>query len=126
MDGLVNELIAPPKDWLSGGATKTAFPQGTKVTGVALNGVTAVVNLTGTLIGKASDQASSQVMEQVSAQLFSTLSVAASSGSTGQGVQSVEVVVNGKPWTPPDGQGARCRRRPGGPRRPGRAIGSTT
>jgi hypothetical protein len=59
--------------------------------------VTAVVNLTGTAIGKASDG----VMAQVSAQLLSTLSGAAPTGSTGQGVQSVEVVVNGKPWTPP-------------------------
>ena len=26
MDGLVNDLITPPGDWLSGGATTTAFP----------------------------------------------------------------------------------------------------
>jgi len=97
MDGLVSELMAPPADWLSHEATRTAFPQKTKVSNVTLNGVTAVVNLTGTAIGKASDG----VMAQVSAQLLSTLSGAAPTGSTGQGVQSVEVVVNGKPWTPP-------------------------
>jgi Lipoprotein LpqB beta-propeller domain/Sporulation and spore germination len=97
MDGLVSELMAPPADWLSHGATRTAFPQKTKVSNVTLNGVTAVVNLTGPAIGKASDG----VMAQVSAQLLSTLSGAAPTGSTGQGVQSVEVVVNGKPWTPP-------------------------
>jgi hypothetical protein len=100
MEGLVSELIAPPGDWLSGGATRTAFPQKTKVSNVALNGVTAVVYLTGTAIGKAGNT----VMAQLSAQLLSTLSGAAPSGSTGQGVQSVEVVVNGKTWTPLDGQ----------------------
>lgn len=101
MDGLVNELIAPPADWLSAGATKTAFPPKTKVSSVGLDGVTAVVNLTGTAIAKASPR----VMAQVSAQLLSTLSVAAPSDSHGQGVQSIEVVVNGKPWVPPHGQG---------------------
>jgi len=101
MDGLVNELIAPPTDWLSGGATKTAFPPKTKVSSVGLDGVTAVVNLTGTDIAKASPQARAQI----SAQLLWTLRVAAPSDSHGQGVQSVEVVVNGKPWFPPHGQG---------------------
>ena len=100
MDGLVNELIAPPNDWLSG-ATKTAFPAKTKVSGVTLEGVTAVVDLTGAAIGKAGPD----VMQQVSAQLLSTLSGAAPSGSNGQAVKSVEAVVNGKPWAPPDGQG---------------------
>lgn len=99
MEGLVNKLIAPPPDWLSAGATKTAFPPKTKVTSVGLDGVTAVVNLTGTDIAKASPQ----VRAQISAQLLWTLS--APSGSPGQRVQSVEVVVNGKPWIPPHGQG---------------------
>ena len=106
MDGLVSELIAPPGDWLSGGATRTAFPEKTKVSNVTLDGVTAVVNLTGTAIGKdaalVGPATGSGVMAQVSAQLLATLSGAAPSGSTGEGVQSVEVVVNGKPWTPPD------------------------
>ena len=31
MNGLVTDLITPPEDWLSGGATKTAFPTGTKI-----------------------------------------------------------------------------------------------
>jgi hypothetical protein len=99
MDGLVNELIAPPTDWLSG-ATKTAFPQKTKVSDVGLDGVTAVVNLTGAAIAKAGPD----VMRQVSAQLLSTLSDAVPSGSNGQGVKSVEVVVNGNPWVPPGAQ----------------------
>lgn len=101
LDGLVNELIAPPGDWLSGGATLTAFPKGTKVAAVTLDGVTPVVNLTGTAIGKAGDD----VMARVSAQLFWTLSNAQSC-STSQQVQSVEVIVNGKPWIPPNGQGS--------------------
>ena len=102
MDGLVNELIAQPEDWLSSGATTTAFPAKTKVSGVTLDGgVTAVVNLTGTAIGKADND----VMEQVWAQLWWTLNGVAPSGSTGPGVQSVEVVVNGKAWTLPNGQG---------------------
>jgi hypothetical protein len=102
MDGLVNELITPPTDWLSAGATKTAFSPKTKVSSVVLDGVTAVVNLTGTAIGKASSDV--DVMQQVSAQLLSTLTGAAPSASNGQGVQSVEVVVNGKAWSPPDSQ----------------------
>ena len=107
MDRLVNELIVPPAgDWLSGGATQTAFPKGTKVSGVTLDGVTAVVNLTGTAIGKADDDR----MRQVSAQLLWTLSVNASNGSNGQGVQSVEVTVNGKSW--PEGQGNPVQSKP--------------
>jgi Lipoprotein LpqB beta-propeller domain/Sporulation and spore germination len=101
MDGLVNELISPPPDWLSFGATTTAFPAKTKVSGVVLDGgVTAVVNLTGAAIGKAS----ADVMQRVSAQLLLTLSGAVPSVSNGQAVQSVEVVVNGKPWSPPGSQ----------------------
>ncbi len=115
MDGLVNELITPPGDWLSG-ATKTAFPPKTKVSDVTFDGVTADVNLTGAAIGKASGAAvgtaGSVVMQQVSAQLLSTLSGAAPTGSTNQGVQSVEVVVNGKPWIPPKGQGNPVQRTP--------------
>jgi hypothetical protein len=104
MTGLVNELITPPpSDWLSEGATVTAFPPKTTVTGVTVDGgVTAVVNLMGAAIGKAAaGPAGNEVMERVSAQLLSTLS----SGSTSAGVQSVEVVVNGHQWIPPDGQG---------------------
>jgi hypothetical protein len=100
MNGLVSDLISPPDDWLSGGATKTALPHGTKISSVTLDGVTAVVNLTGTVIAKAGDP----VMEQVSSQLVATLSGALQSGS-GQSVQSVEVEVNGKAWSPPRSEG---------------------
>ena len=98
MSGLVSDLITPPADWLSG-ATKTALPPGTKISSVTLDGVTAVVDLSGA-IAKASDA----TMGQVSSQLLATLSGALQSGS-GQTVQSVEVEVNGKPWSPQDSPG---------------------
>ena len=95
MNGLVKDLITPPTDWLSDGATKTAFPAKTKVSSVTLDGGTAVVNL-----GRRHRQGQrNDVMQQVSAQLLWTLLGAAPSGSSGQAVQSVEVVVNGKPWS---------------------------
>jgi hypothetical protein len=94
MHGLVQDLITPPADWLSDGATKTAFPKGSKIADVTLNGVTAVVNLTGNVT-----KANNTVLQQVSAQLWSTLST--QSGANGQAVQSIEVLLNGKPWPPP-------------------------
>ena len=95
MDGLVYDLINPPTDWLSrGGATNTAFPPKTKTVGdVTLNGGTAAVNLGGA-IGKAP---SYKLLQQVSAQLLYTLT---GSGQSGPAVQSVELSVNGKPWSP--------------------------
>jgi Lipoprotein LpqB beta-propeller domain/Sporulation and spore germination len=99
LNGLVSDLISPPKDWLSGGATKTALPAGTKISSVNLDGVTAVVNLTGTIA-----KANNKTMVDVSAQLLWTLRPAQSQ-ATAQAVQSVEVEVNGKPWIPPGSQG---------------------
>jgi Lipoprotein LpqB beta-propeller domain/Sporulation and spore germination len=99
MNGLVSDLISPPDDWLSGGATRTALPRGTKISSVTLDGVTAVVSLTGA-IAKVGDP----IMERVSAQLLGTLSGALQSGA-GQTVQSVEVQVNGKTWSPPRNDG---------------------
>jgi hypothetical protein len=95
MKGLVQDLITQPKDWLADGATKTAFPPGTKLmSDVMLDGDTAAVDL-----GGAITRASTPVLEQVSAQLFSTLS----GSSQGQPlVQSVELLQDGKPWSPPD------------------------
>lgn len=99
MNGLVRDLITPPSDWLSEGATRTAFPAGTKLSGVSLNGgATAIVNLAGTIA-----KASVPVKQQLSAQLLSTLSGAVHNGQT---VQSVELEVNGKPWIPPGNQGS--------------------
>ncbi|HEX9042191.1 MAG TPA: LpqB family beta-propeller domain-containing protein [Trebonia sp.] len=101
MNGLVQDLITPPEDWLSGGATKTALPPGTKIGGVTVDGVTAVVNLTGTI---AKDGGDNDVLQRVSSQLLETLSGAGQGGSAGQGVQSVEVELNGKSWYPPGSQ----------------------
>ncbi len=99
--GLVNDLISPPKDWLSGGATRTAFPAGTKISGVTIDGPTAIINLGGT-IAKTSKSSLTEVMQQVSSQLLWTLLSATQSG---QAVQSVEVELDGKPWIPPKAQG---------------------
>jgi hypothetical protein len=99
MDGLVDDLINQPNDWLAvGGATKSAFPAGTKLIGdVTLSGVTAVVNLGGAIA-----KASWSVMLQVSGQLLRTLSGV---GQGAQAVQSIEVLQNGKPWSPNGLQG---------------------
>jgi hypothetical protein len=101
MNGLVQDLITPPKDWLSGGATKTALPAGTKISGVTVDGVIAIVNLTGAIAKDATDN---DLMQQVSSQLLWTLSGSGQSGSTGA-VQSVQVEVNGHAWLPPGSQG---------------------
>jgi hypothetical protein len=109
LGGLVHDLISPPRDWLSEGATKTAFPPKTRIGSVTLDGVTAVIDLEGTAIAKAN----SQMMQQVSAQLLLTLK--SGSGQSGQAVQLIQVEVNGKQWpsasqlqghsaeSPPDG-----------------------
>ena len=104
MNGLVQDLITPPADWLSGGATKTALPAGTKISGVTVDGVTAVVNLTGSIAKISDATALNEVMQQVSSQLLWTLSGAGQGGLSRAGVQSVQVELNGKPWYPPGSQ----------------------
>jgi hypothetical protein len=95
MDGLVYDLIHPPGDWLSRGATSTSFPRKTTTIGdVTLNGGTAAVNLGGAITKGATDK----LLQQVSAQLLWTL---IGSGGSGPAVQSVQLSVNGKPWSPP-------------------------
>jgi hypothetical protein len=95
MKGLVEDLITQPKDWLAYGAT-TAFPPGTKLmSDVVLDGDTAVVNLGGA-ITRAKDPV---LLERVSAQLYSTLT---GSSQGQQLVQSVELLQDGKPWSPLD------------------------
>jgi hypothetical protein len=92
MNGLVHDLVTPPHDWLSRGATKTAFPPGTTSLGdVTLEGNTATVNLGGAIA-----KASTPVMQQVSSQLYWTLV------GSGQGApaQTVQVNLNNKPWIP--------------------------
>ena len=95
MDGLVYDLIHPPGDWLSRGATSTSFPPKTTTIGdVTLTGGTAAVNLGGAISKGAND---TELMQQVSAQLLYTL---IGSGGSGPAVQSVQLSVNGKPWSP--------------------------
>ena len=94
MQGLVNDLIHPPADWLSRGATYTAFPKRTTTVGdITLNGGTAAVNLGGGI----TRVATYDLLQKVSAQLLWTLT---GSGQSGPAVQSVELSVNGGPWSP--------------------------
>ena len=98
MSGLVNDLIKPPGGWLSPNATQSAFPDGTRLTDATVTGGTAMVNLRvpipkGTNVTK--------LKERISAQLLSTL---VGSGQGGSKVQSVELSVNGVPWSPPNSQ----------------------
>ena len=100
VNGLVSDLNTQPGDWLKG-PTKTAFPEGTKVSSVNLDGgVTAVVNLTGSIT-----KASTLVMEQILAQLEWTLGTV-QGDPNGQAAQSVEILRNGKQWVPPGSQGS--------------------
>jgi hypothetical protein len=94
MDGLVSDLIHPPGDWLSRGATVSAFPKKTTTIGdVTLNGGTATINLGGS-IAKA-DNATE--LQRISAQLLWTLT---GSGESGPAVQSVQISLDGQPWSP--------------------------
>jgi hypothetical protein len=99
LNGLVHDLVHPPTgDWLSHGATRTAFPKNTTTIGdVTLSGGTAAVNLGGSTIIKAVNDNNDNLLQQVSAQLLWTLT---GSGQNGPAVQSVELSVNGKPWAP--------------------------
>jgi hypothetical protein len=93
MDGLVYDLINPPGDWLFR-ATNTAFPKKTTTIGdVTLTGGTAAVNLGGAITKGASDD----LLQKVSAQLLWTLT---GPGGSGPAVQSVQLSVNGQPWSP--------------------------
>lgn len=85
---LLEELKTPPVDWLAGGATQTAIPRGATVT-VLLAGNLATVNLTGTITKAQS--------AEVASQLLWTL---IGSGQGGSQVESVELIVNGKPYYP--------------------------
>jgi Lipoprotein LpqB beta-propeller domain/Sporulation and spore germination len=92
---LVQALLGAPTGWLSG-AAQTAFPDGTQLLNnreVSLDGGTAIVNL-----GRAAAGASGTALGHMSAQLLWTL---AGSTSDQPAIQSVELEVNGTPWTPP-------------------------
>src|ERR1700744_5799883 len=89
VEQLVRVLMSSPSGWLRG-AVQTAFPAGTKVLTVSLDGGTAVVNL-----GGAAARASEDALHQMSAQLLWTL---AGSSSDEPSIQSVELEINGSPW----------------------------
>jgi hypothetical protein len=86
---LVRVVMAPPSGWLHN-AVQTAFPAGTKLLTVSLDGGTAVVNL-----GGAANGASEDALHQMSAQLLWTLAGSSSDEPT---IQSVELEINGGPW----------------------------
>jgi len=100
MTGLVKDLIKQPSDWLLG-ATTTAFPDGTTLNDVTLNGGTAIVNLSIPRKALEASKQSTARLKEMSAQLLYTLSAPGQSGSA---VQSVELSVNGVPWSPPGSQ----------------------
>jgi len=95
---LVNALIpstgSQPGEntWLQGAVT--TFPATAKFISVQLAGTTAVVNLGGL------NGATRTEREQVSAQLAWTLATPRGPGPP-SAIQSVELELNGKPWTPP-------------------------
>ncbi len=107
VNGLVRDLITQPSDWLGpelgqeGTATHTAFPKHTTLQGaVTVDGGTASVNLTGTLVSKASRSQ----LEQISAQLLCTLS-GACQGQQQQQVKSIALYIDGNPFVPPGASG---------------------
>jgi hypothetical protein len=93
---LLQVLLATPSGWLLS-AAQTAFPPGTRLLNVSLDGGTAIVNLSGPVA-----RASGQTLRQMSAQLLWTL---AGSSSDVPSIQSVELEVNGTPRTLPGSGG---------------------
>jgi hypothetical protein len=93
---LVEDLVNQPPDWLGDNdATHTAFPPKTALHGsVTVDGGTALVDLAGTAIAKAS----LTVRQRISAQLWWTLHGA---GQGSQQVQSIALSIDGKPFVPP-------------------------
>jgi hypothetical protein len=87
---LIEGLMPPaPSGWLTN-AARTAFPHGTKLLSVSLDGGTAVVN-----VGGAAGGAGEDAVRQMSAQLLWTL---AGSSNDAPSIQSVELELDGSPW----------------------------
>jgi Lipoprotein LpqB beta-propeller domain/Sporulation and spore germination len=86
---LVGYLQKQPADWLAFGASQTAFPASTKVVSATLADNVATVTLTGKI---------SKVQQaQVASQLLWTL---VGSGQGSSQVESLQLIVNGKPYYP--------------------------
>jgi hypothetical protein len=96
LKGLVHYLIAQPPDWLGqDSATHTQFPQSAAIQdSVTLDGGTATVNLAGKAMARVSDT----VKEQISAQLWWTLTGAGQGQQ--QQVKSIALAINGKLFVP--------------------------
>jgi Lipoprotein LpqB beta-propeller domain/Sporulation and spore germination len=91
---LVSALAqGPGTTWLQGAAV-SAFPPGTKILDVVPYGATVTVNLGGTAVS-----AKPSTLENVSAQLLWTL---AGPSASVPAVQSVELELDGRPWSPPN------------------------
>ncbi len=87
---LIDALMATPSGWLTD-AVRTAFPHGTKLLNVSLDGGTAVVN-----VGGAAAASGEDALGQMSAQLLWTL---AGSSNDEPSIQSVELEVKGTPFS---------------------------
>ena len=93
LTNLVTALAQDPSTtWLQGTA-RSGFPSDTKILGVAQYGATVTVNLGGAAVVSAPQD----VLERISAQLVWTLAGPSASIPT---VQSVELELNGHPWSP--------------------------
>ena len=93
--GLVNGLLSDHGSWLSG-ATKTAFPPGTKLLGpVTFHNQTAQVNVGGAAVSRALGQP--QVIQNMNAQLRATLTLA---GYSPPIARSVNLSINGHSANP--------------------------
>jgi hypothetical protein len=94
---LVEALLNTPQSyWLKTQTSATppavtAFPPGSKINNVAIDGTTATVNL-----GGAAATATDSVLEQISAQLVWTLTGQQESSP----IQAVQLERNGNPWIP--------------------------
>jgi hypothetical protein len=91
VQALMPDPTGPMPVWLQNATT--TFPPGTKVLGVTLDASTAVVNLGGTL-----PAVSQAILKQLFAQLVWTLTSAQARPSLS--IQSVELELDGRPWTP--------------------------
>jgi hypothetical protein len=103
VSNLVGALLKNPQTpWLQNGtnptppAAVTAFPRGTTMSPVAVDGTTATINL-----GGAAASATPTAREQIAAQLVWTLTGPQAGQQTGPpNIQAIQLEINGKPWTP--------------------------
>ena len=102
VSNLVGALLKNPQTpWLQNGTNPTppavtAFPRGTTMSPVAVDGTTATINL-----GGAAASATPTAREQIAAQLVWTLTGPQTGQQTGPpNIQAIQLEINGKPWAP--------------------------